>query len=160
MRKFLGWTIAAFIVVICLSAVSQLWFIQPIPVNAQPVNAQPLRVQDVWQQVYQRLPDIPLENQYVSRETGNVENENTLVRRIVQYHVFQKGRPITYRLDWKLTLADYLGINEFMDQDRYTGANTLTPNPLAGDQAAVKRLTRAQRDALVQTLVDVMKSTR
>jgi len=155
MRKFLGWTIAAFILVIGLTTVSQLLLIQPAPVNAQP-----LRIHNAWQQVYQRLPDIPLENQYISKVTGQVAIDNTLVKRIIQYHVFQKGRPTIYRLDWKLTLADYLGINEYMDVDLYSGANNLAQNPMIGDQLAVKRLSRAQRDALVQTLVDVMKSAR
>jgi len=155
MRKFLGWTIAAFILVIGLGTVSQFGFVQTASVNAQP-----LRTQNVWRQIYQRLPDLPLENQYISQETGQVAIDNTLIRRIIRYHVVQKGRPATYRLDWKLTLADYLGINEYMDIDRYSGANNLTQNPMLGDQAAVKRLTRAQRDALVQALVDVMKATR
>ncbi|MDV2997135.1 MAG: hypothetical protein N4J56_006840 [Chroococcidiopsis sp. SAG 2025] len=37
----------------------------------------------------------------------------------------------------------------------YPGAKTLRQNPLEGDRAAINRLNRSQRDALVQTLVNV-----
>lgn len=63
------------------------------------VIAQNTRPRDVWQQVYQQLPDLPLENKYVNKETGKVDSENTLVSRLVRYHVYVKGRPPNYRLD-------------------------------------------------------------
>ncbi len=110
---------------------------------------------DVWKQVYQKLPNLPQENKYVSRDTGKVNPDNTLVNRLIQYHLYVRGRSPIYRLDWKLTLADYLGANELIQETTYPGANTLRTNPLLGDRAAITRLNRKQRDALVQSLVSV-----
>ncbi|WP_210404648.1 hypothetical protein [Chroococcidiopsis sp. TS-821] len=128
----------------------QLGFLQQPPAIAQSV-----RISDAWQQVYQQLPDLPLENQYVNRQTGKVDPENTLVRRLISYHTYVKGRPPNYRLDWKLTLADYLGANEWIREESYPGHDTLRQNPLEGDRAAIERLSRNQRNALVQALVNV-----
>lgn len=116
--------------------------------------AQRVSPDTVWQQVYQKLPDFPRENQYISTETRKAAPENTLVGRLVRYHVYVKGRPPQYRLDWKITLADYLSINERIDEDAYPSRSTLKPNPMAGDIAAIERLNRAQREALIQALVD------
>lgn len=110
---------------------------------------------NVWKQVYQKLPNLPLENKYVSRETGKVNPDNTLVDRLIRYHLYVKGRGPNYRLDWKLTLADYLGANELLQENVYPGADALRQNPLSGDRAVIARLNRKQRDALVQTLVSV-----
>lgn len=128
---------------------------QPSFFTTQSAIAQSLRLEDVWQQVYQQLPDLPKENQYVSKSTGKVATDNTLVSRLVRYHIYIKGRPPNYRLDWKLTLADYLGVNEIMEDSRYPGNDTLRKNPVEGDRAVIARLNRKQRDALVQALVNV-----
>lgn len=113
---------------------------------------------DVGKQVYQKLPNLPQENKYVSRETGKVNPDNTLVDRLIRYHLYVKGRTPNYRLDWKLTLADYLGANELIQENVYPGADVLRQNPLDGDRAAIARLNRKQRDALVQTLVSIFGS--
>jgi hypothetical protein len=123
------------------------------PQIAQQLPLPSARTRDVWRQVYQKLPDLPLENKYVNRETGKVDADNTLVDRLIRYHVYVKGRSPTYRLDWKLTLADYLGANEAIQEKTYPGANILRQNPIEGDRAAIARLNRKQRDALVQSLV-------
>lgn len=124
-----------------------------------PAFAQRFDPNTVWQQVYEKLPDLPLENQYINRETGKAVPDNTLVGRFIRYHIYVKGRPPVYRLDWKLTLADYLGINEFIDAAIYPSSDTLTTNPTAGDIAAIGSLNRVQRDALVQTIFDIFNST-
>ncbi|MCS6814474.1 MAG: hypothetical protein NZ772_13030 [Cyanobacteria bacterium] len=154
------WTVAVMMVVITHFASSRNVIAQSGVAQPSPVNVQPLLIQNVWREVYRQLPDLPLENQYVSRDTGQVATDNTLVRRMIQYHVFQKGRPPGLRLDWKLTLADYLGVNEYMDPDDYVAGARLTPSPLIGDQAAIKRLSRVQREELVQTLVALLKIAR
>lgn len=128
------------------------------PLLLSPVVAQRFDPNRVWQQVYEQLPDLPLENQYVNRETGDVVPNNTLVGRLIRYHIYVEGRPPLYRLDWKLTLADYLGINEFIEPETYPSADVLTVNPMAGDMAAIDSLTRTQRDALVQTIVDIFNT--
>jgi len=128
---------------------------QPVYAQATPTTDQIVRPSDVGRQVYKQLPNLPLENQYVSQETGKVDPDSTLVSRLIRYHIYVKGRPAIYRLDWKLTLADYLGANEIMGESQYPGADTLRKNPIDGDRAAIGRLNLAQRDALVQVLVKI-----
>lgn len=121
-----------------------------MPVNAQLVNAERLA-----SQVYEQLSEFPLENQYVNKETGQVESENTLVSRLIRYHLSLKRRPPNFRLDWKLTLADYLGANEPLTPSEYPGNNTLQENPLEGDRAIINNLTREQRNELIQVIVSL-----
>ena len=124
-------------------------------ISSQPATAQIFNSQDSWRQVYKRLPNFPLENQYVSNETGNVDSDSTLASRLIRYHIFVKSRPPNYRLDWKLTLADYLGAHEYLVESQYPGGNTLRQNPMEGDRAAIEKLSRAQRDALIDVLVSI-----
>lgn len=159
-RRSLSLVITALIVVSLVVFDSGAKSFQSILFGPGLVIAQNTRPRDVWQQVYQQLPDLPLENKYVNKETGKVDPENTLVSRLVRYHVYVKGRPPNYRLDWKLTLADYLGENELMGETVYPGYDTLRSNPIEGDRAVINRLNRKQRDALVQTLVNVFNSER
>jgi hypothetical protein len=112
-------------------------------------------VRDAWKQVYQRFPALPLENQYVSLETGKINPNSTLVSRLIRYHQFVKGRSPLHRLDWKLTLADYLGVNEVMIAGAYPGQESLRTNPLEGDRSVIQRLDRSQRDRLVQVLANI-----
>lgn len=115
-----------------------------------------LRLQDVWQSVYQQLPDLPKENEYVSVETGEVASDDTLVGRLIRYHMYVKGRSPLYRFDWKLTLADYLGVNEVMSQVQYPGAGALRENPIEGDRQAIQNLNRVQRQRLVNIIVNIV----
>ncbi len=128
--------------------------------SIQPAYAQRITPGDVWQAVYQQLPDLPRENKYIRKENGQVAENNTLVNRLIRYHVYTKGRAPIYRLDWKLTLADYLGANEIMYDSSYPGNDTLRQNPIEGDRKAITRLTRSQRDALVQVLVNIFNPTQ
>ncbi|PZO21176.1 MAG: hypothetical protein DCF25_05425 [Leptolyngbya foveolarum] len=52
--------------------------------------------------IYEQLPALPLENQYSSK-TGQVAEDNTLVARIIRYHLYSKERPTNFRLEWKLS---------------------------------------------------------
>jgi hypothetical protein len=61
--------------------------------------------------LYQQLPNFPKENQYKPNGNQNF-TPSTLVERLVQYHTMVKGRNPQFRFDWKLTLADYLGLND------------------------------------------------
>lgn len=152
------------VIVTTLSVVALIILSSGVKESIQPAIAQrvvpatrstSVRISDVWQQVYQQLPYLPQENQYVNKQTRQVDSDNNLVNRLVRYHVYVKGRPPNYRLDWKLTLADYLDTNELMEEKRYPGYDTLRQNPIEGDRAAIKRLNRKQRDALVQALVNI-----
>lgn len=111
-----------------------------------------------WQQVYQLIPELPLENHYVNARTGDPSPNNTLVSRLIRYHLYTKSRPPNYRLDWKLTMADYLGENDWVRAELYPGGDTLTVNPMEGDVAVIRSLNRAQRDALVNALVTIFSS--
>lgn len=120
-----------------------------------PVSAQISNPEDLAPQIYQKLPNLPLENQYPALATGQANPENTLIRRFIRYHLYVKSRPLNYRLDWKLTLADYLEANEIMQESVYPGYDTLKENPMEGDRAAIQKLNRAQRNQLVQVLTDL-----
>lgn len=121
----------------------------------QPASAQFRNSTDAWNQVYEQLPDLPRENGYISSETGEVNEDNTLVSRLVRYHMYVKSRPPNYRFDWKLTMADYLGAYELLNESQYPGANSLTENPMESDRAVIESLSRSERDALVNALVSV-----
>lgn len=139
-----------------LLIVTTLSVLLPEVLTQSPVLAQRVRPEGVWQVVYERVPSLPKENQYVSKETGKVEADNTLVGRFARYHLYVAGRSPLYRFDWKLTLADYLGLglNGAFDETSYPSRATLRINPADGDRAAINRLNRSQREALVQALVD------
>ena len=109
---------------------------------------------DVAKLVYRRVPTLALENQYIRTDSNKQAVESTLVSRIVQYHNTVKGRSQLYRIDWKTTLADYLGINEVIQPETYPGYAFLKKNPLESDRISVQKLNAAQRNALVQSLVD------
>ena len=148
---------ASFVLVLVVSAALALATAPWQPINflgAEPALAQRIRPDGVWQQVYQTLPDLPRENQYVNKETGKVDPDNTLIGRLIRYHLYVKGRSPFYRLDWKLTLADYLGVSGSLDESTYPSHNTLKKNPVDGDVAVIRQLNRVQRDRLVQALVD------
>ena len=117
--------------------------------------AQDLRPEMVAEEVYKIIPSLPQENQYLSQETGEVDLDNTLISRFVRYHEYVKNRPLKYRLDWKLTLADYFGINEPIRDFRYPGSSTLQLIPLEGDRAIITSLSRRQRNELVDTLISI-----
>jgi len=124
----------------------------------QVAIAQIIRTEGVGRRVYDQLPDLPRENQYVNRETGKISEEETLVNRLIRYHVYVKGRPPFYRLDWKLTLAELLDSTRQLDQSEYPSATKLNKNPMPGDLEVIRKLNLTQRNALVQAIVDAFSS--
>jgi hypothetical protein len=108
---------------------------------------------DLSQVVYKKLPNLPLENQYIRTQTNKPATESTLVSRLVQYHSL-KGRSPLYRLDWKITLADYLGVNDFLRPEIYPGNAFLKTSPLERDRKVIQALTQSQRNMLIGALVD------
>lgn len=124
------------------------------PDSTPPAIAQIIRTEGVWRKVYEEVPDLPRENQYISKETGKVAEDDTLVGRFVRYHLYTKGRPPFHRLDWKLSLADYLGVNGLLNDGDYPSRTKLNKNPIEGDVEAIRKLNMQQRNALVQALVD------
>jgi hypothetical protein len=118
-------------------------------------QAQDLRPEEVAKIVYEQIQDLPQENQYISQETNKNAADNTLIDRIVRYHLYVKDRPPNFRLDWQLTFADYLGANETISLENYPGNSTLKSNPLENDRAVISKLTRSQRNQLIDTLVSI-----
>jgi hypothetical protein len=129
--------------------------VKPDLIGAQPATAQIFNAGDAWRKVYELLPNFPKENQYINRETGKVEENSTLASRLIRYHVFVKSRPPGYRMDWKLTIADYLGVNQYLVESQYPGATTLRQNPMESDRATISKLTRKQRNELVDVLASI-----
>ncbi len=127
-------------------------------VPLHPAAAQRLTLGEAAAQVYLVLPQLPREDQYRPASAGDREVGSTLVQRLIRYHQLAKSRSVYSRLDWKLTVADYLGAYDYINPDAYPGAETLSQNPLEGDRAAVRRLSRAQREQLVQTLVNLFNT--
>lgn len=121
--------------------------------GSPPQRRQRVDPRQLWRQVYERLPDFPLENNYISIETGEVDPDNTLASRLISYHLYVKNRLPIFRLDWKLTLADYLGVLEELDETAYPGNGVLQENPLAGDREILSQLNRQQREELIEVLV-------
>jgi hypothetical protein len=140
----------------CTRSRGELLFLSSLLVSlfAPPSFAQLSSPPDVAKFVYQRVPTLALENQYIRTETNKQAVESTLVSRLVQYHNSIKGRSPLYRLDWKITLADYLGLNEVIQPETYPGNAFLKKNPLESDRASIQKLNLSQRKALVQALAD------
>ncbi|XHU95205.1 MAG: hypothetical protein JJP05_05390 [cyanobacterium endosymbiont of Rhopalodia gibba] len=123
--------------------------------KVKPVNAQTLRPEEAAAIVYEKLSYLPKENQYIRRDTEKIDPVQTLISRLIRYHRDLKRREPSVSLDWKITLADYLGVNESMKKDRYPGSSTLQSNPLTLDVEAIQELNRHQRQELVDLLVSI-----
>lgn len=128
-------------------------------ITFSPSQAQFSSPDNLAPQVYEKLPDFPLENQYRRRDKKEIATNSTLIKRLIQYHVNQKGRSPLFRLDWKITIAEYLGLNGYMQPSGYPGNRFLKSNPMEADQAAIQKLNRAERNQLIQALVDVFTAT-
>ncbi|BAC09810.1 hypothetical protein [Thermosynechococcus vestitus] len=155
-----GWTFCGWVTWGCLLAL--LW----LPLSSAwsggrsqsdpnlPNATGEIRINPRWvaETLYPKLPGFPKENHYIRQDNRQPAPESTLLERFIIYHTTVKGRSPLYRFDWKLSLADYLGLNEFLTPETYPGRSYLTVNPMEGDRAAIRQLNRQQRDALVSTL--------
>lgn len=121
--------------------------------TAQPTPIRRINPAAISAYLYEQLPNFPLENQYVSSDTGAPATENTLISRLIRYHIYIKNRPTVFRLDWKLTLADYLGAYERIRPNSYVDYG-LRENPYAGDIAVMESLSVEQRNTLVNALYE------
>jgi hypothetical protein len=122
-------------------------------ISASTATAQVVRTSEIAQKIHTELPEIPIENQYFSRKLNKIDPNNTLISRVLRYHSYVKGRPVYVRLDWKLTLADYLDANDIMDSATYPSQDVLTVNPMEGDRAAINKLPRETRNRLIDRLM-------
>ncbi len=138
-----------------LALISVLLVLPGRPQRATAQGIAPSR--QVAEQIYAQLPGLPLENYYERAGTNDVDESNTLISRFVRYHLFVQRRQPIYRLDWKLTLADYLGVNEWVLESAYPGFAELDGSPRNADMTAVRSLTLSQRQALVEALVAIYR---
>lgn len=151
--RFFGKRFGLFLLSVCLT-----WGIGQIKLDLHggelaAVYAQTPRPEQAAVVIYEELPYLPQENQYISVETGEIDSDHTLMNRFVRYHRDVKKRSPMSSLDWKVTLADYLGINQSIRASSYPGNSTLTSNPLEKDIEAIRQLNRRQRQELVDLLV-------
>ena len=143
-----------------LISVSLTWGISQLEVNSlkplglKTLKAQTLRPEQAAEIVYNKLPYLPQENQYRNVETGEIDPTHTLMSRFIRYHKDFKRRSPQYRLDWKVTLADYLGVNQSIRESNYPGS-TLRTSPLAQDIEVIRQLSRRQRQQLLDVLVEI-----
>lgn len=125
---------------------------------AQPAIAQRINPKIAADAVYSQLPELPKENQYQRKKGNKPATNSTLVSRFIQYHTLVKGRSPQYRFDWKITLADYLGLYENLREEQYPGHAFLKESAMEGDRKLIRQLTRKQRLALTQILSDLYAS--
>ena len=154
MRSFLPQKIFSYLLLMvfgCSLSLNMGLFSLTPPVSAQR-SIQPEEVAAI---IYEKMPEIPLENQYIRKESGEVDPEHTLMSRFVRYHRDVQKRIMRYRFDWKLTFADYLGVNESIKPERYPGNATLTENPQESDIEAIRQLNRRQRQAIVDLIASI-----
>lgn len=119
--------------------------------QAQPAQLRRIDPSAIAARVYEQIPTLPLENQYISSKNGQVAEDNTLVSRIIRYHLYSKERPTSFRFDWKLTLADYLGAFDRISATNYADYG-LSENPIEADVAVIQSLSQQARDQLVNAL--------
>ena len=140
---WLGWLLVGL-----LGAVA---FIGLPSVQAQPAQLRRIDPSAIATLIYEQVPALPLENQYISSKTGQIAEDNTLVSRIIRYHLYSKERPTNFRFDWKLTIADYLGAFDRISANNYADYG-LKENPMQADVAMIQSLSREERDLLVDAL--------
>lgn len=120
-----------------------------------PVQAQLREIPRITEAVYAAMPNLPRLDQF---RTGSGESlETSFVRRVLLYHMRSEGRSLRSRLDWKLTFADYLGINLTMFAQQYPGADQFTENPYNADLEALRALSRAEREQLLAILLEAVE---
>ena len=146
--------LAIFSIAIALVIYAASGLTSPRSTQAQPTPIRRVDPGALSARVYEQMPTLPLENQYISTDTGRVAEDNTLASRIIRYHLYSQKRPTNFRLDWKLTMADYLGAFERMSADNYADYG-LRENPMEADIAVVRGLSWEERDRLTNTLYEV-----
>ncbi|MGB3767344.1 MAG: hypothetical protein WA947_12365 [Phormidesmis sp.] len=119
--------------------------------QAQPAQLRRIDPSAIAARIYEQMPALPLENQYISSKTGQVAADNTLVSRMIRYHLYSKERPTNFRFDWKLTLADYLGAFDRISADNYADYG-LRENPIEADVAVIRSLSQEARNQLVSAI--------
>ncbi len=128
---------------------------QLMVLSPPPVQAQLREIPRITEAVYTAMPSLPRLDQF---QTAAGESLDTsFVRRVLLYHMRSEGRALNSRLDWKLTFADYLGINLTMFAQQYPGADQFSENPYTADLEAFRALTRADREQLLAALLDAVE---
>lgn len=116
----------------------------------------PPRPEEIGQLVYEQLPSLERANTYRGVRSGELRPADTLVSRLIRFHQQNRNRRLASRLDWKITMADLLGVNGVLGPEDYPGFQTLAPNPLQSDLQAIAKLTRTERDRLIDAILAVV----
>ena len=119
------------------------------------------RLRDIPEQVdliYELMPELPLEDNYVSIN-GEVMSGSNWLKRLLLYHIQTQGRLPDSRFDWRMTFADFLGANEPIYANQYPGAASFATNPLNRDRELFRALTRQERNRLLEALEAVYGNT-
>ncbi len=136
-RKHQQW-LGVFLLSLSISwGVMQLELSQQLGWGLQRVYSQTLRPEQAAEIIYEKFPDLPKENRYRSAETGEINPKHTLISRFIRYHKDFKRRVLQSRLDWKVTFADYLGVNQSPRESNYPGS-TLETSPLKQDIEVIR----------------------
>jgi hypothetical protein len=122
--------------------------------NNRNIQTSYVSAEQIALRFYQRVPNFPRADNY-KVTNPQIKIPSTLVERLALYHTLVKGRSPQRRFDWKLTLADFLGLNDVISAQSYPGREYLDKNPLEDDRVTIRQLNRQQRNQLVQTLVDL-----
>ena len=151
LQRRIKYIVTAFCLSIVLSSIGNLGMLTEL----SPALGQSIRPDVAAEQLYQSLAFLPLENNYIDQSSGKIATDNTLIERFIRYHEYVKSRPLRYRFDWQLTFADYFDINEPIKDNRYPGHKTLAVNPLEQDRSVITKLTREQRNQLIDVLLAI-----
>lgn len=110
----------------------------------EPAFAQ--RIRDIPErsaQIYELMPDLP-----------EASEDGKWLQRVLLYHVRTKGRLANSRFDWRLTFADFLGVNDPIYTDQYPPDGTEV-NPLNGDRDLFQAMTRHDRNEFLAAILEV-----
>ena len=151
LQRRIKYIVTAFCLSIVLSSIGNLGMLTEL----SPALGQSIRPDVAAEQLYQSLAFLPLENNYIDQSSGKIATDNTLIERFIRYHEYVKSRPLRYRFDWQLTFADYFDVNEPIRESRYPGHRYFTVNPLEKDRSVITKLTREQRNQLIDALLAI-----
>ena len=111
---------------------------------AEPASSQRIRdIPDQTAQIYELMPDLP-----------GYDDDTKWLQRVLLYHVRTKGRLTNSRFDWRLTFADFLGVNDPIYADQYPSGDTEL-NPLNSDREQFQTLTRQDRNEFLAAILQV-----
>ncbi len=130
-----------------------LFLLIPLFWGVQPAFALPTPL-EASTALYQAVPDFPK-----GTRPEESQADQSLIRRLITYHLYIKNRSPYSRFDWKLTLADYLGYNEIVAMESYPGRDALGITIFINDQRLINKLSPGQRETLILNLLKIYRDS-